>query len=213
MAIRIGIVDDHPVVRDGMSALLREYDDLEVVATADTVASGRRLLDGGAVDIVLLDLRLGQKSGLELLADPGGAATRPAIVILTAFDQPEYVAAASRLGAAGFVVKTAPIAQLVDAIRWAAAGATFGAALGDAGAATEPTLTSREQEIVRCTVEGLSNDEIGVALSISRKTVEGHMSRLFARVGVASRAELAARAVVEGWLDVPTVQRRRLRRP
>jgi DNA-binding NarL/FixJ family response regulator len=165
------------------------------------------------VDIVLLDLRLGQKSGLELLADPGGAATRPAIVILTAFDQPEYVAAASRLGAAGFVVKTAPIAQLVDAIRRAAAGATFGAALGDAGAATEPTLTSREQEIVRCTVEGLSNDEIGGALSISRKTVEGHMSRLFARVGVASRAELAARAVVEGWLDVPTVQRRRLRRP
>jgi DNA-binding NarL/FixJ family response regulator len=214
MTIRVGIVDDHPVVRDGMTALLREYPDLEVVATADTVASGRQLLDGGQADVVLLDLRLGQKSGLALLADPGGAATRPAIVVLTAFDHAEYVAAACRLGAAGFVVKTAPIAQLVDAIRRAAAGATLGATLAaGADAATEPTLTGREQQIVRCMVDGRSNDEIGAALSISRKTVEGHLSRLFARVGVASRAELAARAVVEGWLDVPTIPRRRPRRP
>jgi DNA-binding NarL/FixJ family response regulator len=210
MTIRVGIVDDHPVVRDGMTALLREYADLEVVATADTVASGRRLLDGATADVVLLDLRLGQKSGLELLADRGDAATRPAIVVLTAFDHAEYVAAACRLGAAGFVLKTAPIAQLVEAIRRAAAGST----LGDASAATaEPTLTHREQQIVRLMVDGRSNDEVGAALSISRKTVEGHLSRLFARVGVASRAELAARAVVEGWLDVPTVPRRRPRRP
>jgi DNA-binding NarL/FixJ family response regulator len=210
MTIRVGIVDDHPVVRDGMTALLREYADLEVVATADSVASGRRLIGGGTADVVLLDLRLGQKSGLELLTDRGDAATRPAIVVLTAFDHAEYVAAACRLGAAGFVLKTAPIAQLVEAIRRAAAGGT----LGDASAATaEPTLTRREQEIVRLMVDGRSNDEIGAALSISRKTVEGHLSRLFARVGVASRAELAARAVVEGWLDVPTVPRRRPRRP
>ena len=209
MTIRVGIVDDHPVVRDGMAALLREYAGLEVVATADTVASGRQLLDGGAADVVLLDLRLGQKSGLELLAAGNGAAPRPAIVVLTAFAHAEYVAAACRLGAAGFVLKTAPIAQLVDAIRRAAAGGT----LGDAGAATaEPTLTHREQQIVRLMVDGRSNDEIGAALSISRKTVEGHLSRLFARVGAASRAELAARAVVEGWLDVPTVPRRRPRR-
>ena len=208
MTIRVGIVDDHPLVRDGMTAPLREYADLEVVATADSVASGRRLLDGEAADVVLLDLRLGQKSGLELLTDPGDAATRPAIVVLTAFDHAEYVAAACRLGAAGFVLKTAPITQLVEAIRRAAAGGT----LGHSGAATEPTLTHREQEIVRLMVDGRSNDEIGAALSISRKTVEGHLSRLFARVGVASRAELAARAVTEGWLDVPTIPRRRPRR-
>jgi DNA-binding NarL/FixJ family response regulator len=96
----------------------------------------------------------------------------------------------------------------VEAIRRAAAGGT----LGHSGAATEPTLTHREQEIVRLMVDGRSNDEIGAALSISRKTVEGHLSRLFARVGVASRAELAARAVTEGWLDVPTIPRRRPRR-
>ena len=209
MTIRVGIVDDHPVVRDGMTALLREYADLEVVAAAESIDSGRQLLVGGVADVVLLDLRLGQKSGLELLAGRGNGATGPAVVVLTAFDHAEYVSAACRLGAAGFVLKTAPITQLVDAIRRAAAGGT----LSDAGtAAPEPTLTGREQEIIRCIVDGRTNDEVGAMLSISRKTVEGHLSRLFARLGVASRAELAARAVTEGWLDVPTMARRRPRR-
>jgi DNA-binding NarL/FixJ family response regulator len=203
MTIRVGIIDDHPVVRDGMTALLREYPDLEVVATADSVESGRQLLEKeGLAQVVLLDLRLGQKSGLELLADRGSSANGPAVVVLTAFDNAEYVAAACRLGAAGFVLKTAPIAQLVEAIRLAAAGVKLSWSL------SEPTLTAREQQIVRCIVDGQTNDEIGAKLSISSKTVEGHLSRLFARQGVVSRAELASRAVLEGWLDVPTMRRR-----
>jgi DNA-binding NarL/FixJ family response regulator len=210
MAIRVGIVDDHPVVRDGMTALLREYADLEVVGTAESVESGRQLLDGGTADVVLLDLRLGQTSGLELLAGRGNAVAGPAVVVLTAFDHAEYVAAAARLGAAGFVLKTAPIGQLVAAIRVAAAGGTLG---GVAAGTCEPTLTAREQEIVRCLVDGRTNDEIGAMLSIATKTVEGHLSRLFARLGIVSRVELAARAINEGWLDVPTVPRRRPGRP
>jgi DNA-binding NarL/FixJ family response regulator len=203
MTIRVGIVDDHPVVRDGMAALLREYADLEVVATADSVEGGRQLLESeGLAQVVLLDLRLGQKSGLELLADRASPANGPAVVVLTAFDNAEYVAAACRLGAAGFVLKTAPIAQLVEAIRLAAAGVKLSWSL------SEPTLTAREQQIVRCIVDGQTNDEIGAKLSISSKTVEGHLSRLFARQGVVSRAELASRAVLEGWLDVPTMRRR-----
>jgi len=204
MTIRVGIVDDHPVVRDGMTALLREYADLEVVATADSVEGGRQLLENeGLAQVVLLDLRLGQKSGLELLADRGSSTNGPAVVVLTAFDNDEYVAAACRLGAAGFVLKTAPIAQLVEAIRLAAAGLKL-----SRSGLSEPTLTAREQQIVRCIVDGLTNDEIGTKLSISTKTVEGHLSRLFARQGVVSRAELASRAVLEGWLDVPTMRRR-----
>jgi DNA-binding NarL/FixJ family response regulator len=202
MTIRVGIVDDHPVVRDGMTALLRDYADLEVVATAGSVESGRQLLRGVMTDVVLLDLRLGQKSGLELLADRDSSANGPAVVVLTAFDHAEYAAAACRLGAAGFVLKTAPIAQLVEAIRLAAAGVKLGRSL------SEPTLTAREQQIVRCIVDGQTNDEIGAKLSISSKTVEGHLSRLFARQNVVSRAELASRAVLEGWLDVPTMRRR-----
>ena len=204
MTIRVGIVDDHPVVRDGMTALLREYPDLEVVATADSVESGRQLLENdGLAQVVLLDLRLGQKSGLELLADRVSSANGPAVVVLTAFDNAEYVAAACRLGAAGFVLKTAPIAQLVEAIRLAAAGVKL-----SRSGLSEPTLTTREQQIVRCIVDGRTNDEIGAKLSISTKTVEGHLTRLFARQGVVSRAELASRAVLEGWLDVPTMRRR-----
>ena len=204
MTIRVGIIDDHPVVRDGMTALLREYADLEVVATADSVESGRQLLENeGSAQVVLLDLRLGQKSGLELLADSGSSANGPAVVVLTAFDNAEYVAAACRLGASGFVLKTAPIAQLVEAIRLAAAGVKL-----SQGGLSEPTLTAREQQIVRCIVDGRTNDEIGAKLSISTKTVEGHLSRLFTRQGVVSRAELASRAVIEGWLDVPTMRRR-----
>ena len=204
MTIRVGIIDDHPVVRDGMAALLREYADLEVVATADSIESGRQLLENeGLAQVVLLDLRLGQKSGLELLADSGTSANGPAVVILTAFDNAEYVAAACRLGASGFVLKTAPIAQLVEAIRLAAAGVKL-----SQGGLSEPTLTAREQQIVRCIVDGRTNDEIGAKLSISTKTVEGYLSRLFARQGVVSRAELASRAVIEGWLDVPTIRRR-----
>ncbi len=106
-----------------MTALLRDYPDLEVVATADLVESGRQLLENdGFAQVVLFDLRLGQKSGLELLADRDSSANGPAVVVLTAFDNAEYVAAACRLGASGFVLKTAPIAQLVEAIRLAAAG-------------------------------------------------------------------------------------------
>ena len=74
---------------------------------------------------------------------------------------------------------------------------------------TDPTLTTREQEIVRLVVDGRSNDEIGAALAIATKTVEGHLRRVFERLGIESRAALSARAVAEGWLDVPTVARRR----
>ncbi len=210
MTIRVGIIDDHPLVRDGMTALLREYAGLEVVATAGSLDAGRELLDGDGVDVVLLDIRLGSQTGLELLKGGGGRGTRPAVLVLTAFGHSEYAAAAARLGAAGLVLKTAPIDELVAAIRVAALGGT----IGEAGSnACEPTLTGREQEIVRCVVEGRTNDEIGVALSIATKTVEGHLRRLFERLGVASRAELAARAVTEGWLDVPTVPRRSPHRP
>ena len=127
--------------------------------------------------------------------------------MLTAFAQAEYAAAAYRLGAAALVLKTAPMPELVNAIRKAAAREASSRERNLA--AFDPTLTTREQEIVRLVVEGRSNDEIGVALAIATKTVEGHLRRVFERLGIESRAELSARAVAEGWLEVPTVARRR----
>jgi DNA-binding NarL/FixJ family response regulator len=199
----VAIVDDHPVVRYGMAALLREYQGIEIAGTAASLDLAEPLLDPALVDVLLLDIRLGRETGFQLLERLRDAGRRPAVVVLTAFAQAEYAAAAYRLGAAALVLKTAPMPELVAAIRAAALGGPV-----DAGA-TDPTLTTREQEIVRLVVEGRSNDEIGGALGIATKTVEGHLRRVFERLGIESRAELSARAVAEGWLEVPTVARRR----
>lgn len=204
--IRVAIVDDHPVVRDGMAALLREYPGIEIAGTAASLDLAEPLLDPTLVDVLLLDIRLGQETGFQLLERHRDAVRRPAVVVLTAFAQAEYAAAAYRLGAASLVPKTAPLPELVNAIRKAAAREASSRERNLA--AFDPTLTTREQEIVRYVVEGRTNDEIGVALSIATKSVEGHLRRVFERLGIESRAELGARAVLEGWLDVPTLARR-----
>ena len=204
--IRVAIVDDHPVVRDGMAALLREYPGIEIAGTAASLGLAEPLLDPALVDVLLLDIRLGEETGFQLLERHRDAARRPAVVVLTAFAQAEYAAAAHRLGAAALVLKTAPMSELVAAIRKAAAREASSRERNLA--AFDPTLTTREQEIVRYVVEGRTNDEIGVALSIATKSVEGHLRRMFERLGIESRAELGARAVLEGWLDVPTLARR-----
>jgi DNA-binding NarL/FixJ family response regulator len=196
--IRVAIVDDHPVVREGTAALLSDVPGLCIAGTAGSLEESAALLDPGAVDVLLLDIRLGSQSGLELLRR-GGSGRLPAIVVLTAYDYPQYAAAALRLGAAGFVLKTAPIADLVSAIRTAAAGGlAFGVRPGPAA-----ILTARERDVVALVTEGRSNDEIGASLGISSKTVEAHLRRLFDRLGLQSRTELATRALREGWLEVP----------
>jgi DNA-binding NarL/FixJ family response regulator len=196
--IRVAIVDDHPVVREGTAALLADVPGLCIAGTAGSLEDSAALLDPGAVDVLLLDIRLGSQSGLELLRR-GGSGRLPAIVVLTAYDYPQYAAAALRLGAAGFVLKTAPITDLVNAIRTTAAGGlAFGVRPGPAA-----ILTARERDVVALVTEGRSNDEIGTSLGISSKTVEAHLRRLFDRLGLQSRTELATRALREGWLEVP----------
>ena len=198
--IRVAIVDDHPVVRDGTAALLAAQDGLEVVGTAGSIDAAAALIATTPVDVLLLDIRLGTDSGLRLLARSDQP--KPAVVVLTAYDYPQYAEAALRLGAAGFVLKTAPLDELLDAIRRAAAG---GLAFGVRPRPVAANLSARELEVVRLVVEGRSNDEIGVALGIGSKTVETHLRRLFERFGAVSRTELATRALREGWLDIPAV--------
>jgi DNA-binding NarL/FixJ family response regulator len=226
--IRVGIVDDHPVVGEGTAAILRTEPDIEVVTVAPSLESAEAagLFDAARVDVVLLDIRLGTDSGLRALTsagagesggsgesvasddhgeEPGKRSARPAIIVLTAYDYPQYADAALRLGAAGFVLKTAPLPELVDAIRRVAAGGlAFSVRPTKAGLAR---LSPREHDVVRLVADGRTNDEIGSALQIGSKTVETHLARLFERLGVASRTELAMRAVREGWLDVPPGER------
>ncbi len=203
--IRLAIVDDHPVVREGTAALLANAPGIEIAGTAGTLDEARALVQRADIDVLLLDIRMGTESGLHLLTDPasggGDGRPRPAIVVLTAYDYPQYAEAALRLGAAGFVLKTAPMAELLDAIRRAAGGGLAFSVRPAAG--SRPHLSPRELDVVRLVVDGLTNDEIGASLGIGARTVETHITRVFERFGVLSRTELAARALREGWLDLP----------
>ena len=193
--IRVAVVDDHPLVREGTAALIDRQDDMEIAGVASSLEELGPILRDGAVEVLLLDLRLGQESGFDLLR--AAHEPMPAVVVVTSYDYPQYADAALRLGAAGFVVKTAPTAELLDAIRRAAAGGLhFGVRPGRGVA-----LSERERDVLRCVVDGASNDEIGARLGISSRTVESHLRRLFERHGLASRTELASRAIREGWLE------------
>lgn len=194
--IRVAVVDDHPLVREGTAALIDRQEDMEIAGVAAGLDELRPILQAHDVHVLLLDLRLGEESGFDLLRHET-AGHMPAVVVVTSFDYPQYADAALRLGAAGFVVKTAPTAELLDAIRRAATGGLhFGVRPGKGIA-----LSDRERDVVRCVVDGASNDEIGARLGISARTVESHLRRLFERHDVASRTELASRAIREGWLE------------
>lgn len=196
--IRLAVVDDHPVFREGTAALLARESDIEVVGIGSTFAEAVGLLAlDPPPDVLLLDVRLGDESGLRLLEM---SVDRTAVVVFTAYDYPQYLRAALRLGAAGFVAKSAPTDELLRAVRRAAAG---GLAFDRRPTGSEPGLTAREVDVLRLLAEGQSNDEIGVALGITSKSVEAHLSRIFARTGTRSRTELAVRAVREGWLEIP----------
>jgi DNA-binding NarL/FixJ family response regulator len=196
--IRVAILDDHPVVRAGTAAIVEGAPDMTLVGMAATLAEAAPLLDRGSVDVLLLDLRLGQEFGLSVFEGVGDAL--PAIVVATSYDYPQYVEAALRLGAVGYVLKTAPVDDLLDAIRRAAAGKLSFDVHPGPGAAH---LSPREREVIAAVVEGLSNDEIAARLGISPRTVESHLRRLFERHSVASRTELATRALRDGWLELP----------
>jgi response regulator of citrate/malate metabolism len=113
--IRVAILDDHPVVREGTAAIVEGVPDMELVGTAATLEEARPFLDAAVADVVLLDLRLGQEFGFRVFH--AGGAILPAIVVVTSYDYPQYVDAALRLGAVGYVLKTAPIEELLTAIR------------------------------------------------------------------------------------------------
>lgn len=197
--IRVAVVDDHPAMREGTAALLAREPDLMVIGTGGSADDARRLLAADLPpDVLLLDVRLGEEGGLDVLAEPD--ASRAAVVLLTAFDYPQYERVARELGAAGFVLKSAPVPDLLAAIRRAAAGELV-FRRRRLGADTD--LSERERRVISLVAEGRSNDEIGTMLALSTKTIEVALSRLYRRFNVATRAELVARAARDGWLDLP----------
>jgi DNA-binding NarL/FixJ family response regulator len=203
MTIRVALVDDHPIVIGGLEAALASIDDVEVVDRGGTVAEGRRILARDDVDVVLLDVRLPDGNGIELVAE----VTRedgPAVVILSSFETSQYVAAALRFGAMGFLLKTAPLDELLSAIRRVAEGGlAFTVEQLRQGRSGLVVITPRERQVLQLVLEGRSNEEIARQLNAARRTIEKHLRHMFQRFDVSSRTELAIRAEREGWLDVP----------
>jgi DNA-binding NarL/FixJ family response regulator len=195
--IRVAVVDDHPVFRDGTAALLGREPNIEVVALGGSLAEARSILEAeDPPDVLILDVRLGDENGLTLL----GRLDRTAVIIFSAFDYPQYHSVALRAGAAGFVSKSVETGQLIEAVQAAAAGKLV---FDRRQEAPLIAFTPRETEVLRLVADGQTNDEISTELGVTSKTVEGHLGRIFERTGVQSRTELATRAIREGWLDLP----------
>jgi two-component system response regulator DevR len=201
MTIRVLLVDDHPAVIGGLERIIESTPDLRVVATAGTVAEASERMRRDDIDVAIIDMRLPDGLGTTLVRE-AFTRGRPATLVLSSFDQRQYVASALRNGAQGFLLKTATLEEVATAIRTVDGGglAYTVEQLRDSQAPL-PRLNDRERRIIGYIQRGKSNDEIAAEMAVSRKTIEKVLSRMFDRLGVMSRAELAIRADREGWLE------------
>jgi DNA-binding NarL/FixJ family response regulator len=201
MTVRVMLVDDHPAVIGGLERIIESTPDLRVVATAGSVAEASERLRRDDIDVAIIDMRLPDGLGTTLIRE-ASARGRPATLVLSSFDQRQYVTTALKSGAQGFLLKTATLEQVADAIRTVGRGGlAFTADQLRASQTPTPDLSDRERGIVARIQTGMSNDEIAMAMGLSRKTVEASLSRMFDRLGILSRSELAIRAEREGWLE------------
>ncbi|WP_223409631.1 response regulator [Occultella gossypii] len=213
--IRVAVVDDQTLVRQGILSLLSLSDEVAVVGEAADGDEALDLLDATGVDVLLLDLRMPRRDGiatLEALAERGSAVP---VLVLTTFDDDELVLRALRAGAKGYLLKDVTLAQLVGAIGTLAAGGTllqpgltdrlFRAVAGREeqvrGIERPESLTARELDVLRLAAAGYSNAEIGTALHLAAGTVKNHLSSVFAKLGVRDRTRAVLRALDLGLLE------------
>ncbi|MGK5681266.1 response regulator [Actinoplanes sp. URMC 104] len=210
--IRVLLVEDHPIYRDGLRTGLRPIDDVDVVGEAATAAEAVALTERLRPDVVLLDLGLPDRSGLEAARAIAAGDDAPAILVLTMRDDDGSVFAAIRAGAAGYLLKGADQDELVRAIRGVAAGeAVFGPGVAgrvlgragrDQGGAPDPLgvgLTVREREILELMAAGWGNQTIARRLHVAPKTVRNQVSVLIAKLQAADRGEAIVRARAAGY--------------
>ncbi|MFN8223094.1 MAG: response regulator transcription factor [Gaiellales bacterium] len=209
--IRVVIVDDHTVVRSGLKLLLDREGDIEVVAEAGTADEGVRAVRLEKPDVVLLDVVMPGRSGLDAAPQILDAAKSTRILVLSMQDDPSYVREAFASGASGYLLKEAADTELVQAIREVAAGGryvhpTLGARLAQAEVeasrrAADDPLSDREHEVLRLLALGHTNQEIAKKLFISVRTAETHRAHIMQKLGLGTRAELVRYALANGMLD------------
>jgi DNA-binding NarL/FixJ family response regulator len=204
--IRVFIADDQVVVRQGLRALLEVEPEIEIVGEAGDGVETIERIRALQVDVVLLDVRMPRKSGLDVLRELGDAL--PPTLILTTFDDSAIALDAIRAGARGFMLKDVSFQQLIGAIRAIASGATvFQPALThrlleQTKRSTEfvERLTSRETEVVRLMAGGYSNSEIAHALGAAEGTVKNHVSSILSKLGARDRTRAVLKALEAGLL-------------
>jgi DNA-binding NarL/FixJ family response regulator len=207
--VRVLIVDDHRVVADGLRLVLDEHPDLEVIATAGDGAAALRLASTTPPDLVLVDYRLPDMTGAELAAQLRDRQPGIRVLFLSMVISAPLIREAVKAGARGYLVKTQPAEELVDAVRRAARGemlvpaATLaGLVVGDdEGAQLLDRLTPRETDVLRLMAEGLDNRAIAARLGIGYVTARSHLRNLSSKLGAHSKLEILARAVELGLVD------------
>ncbi len=211
--IRIGIAEDHPLSRRALVQLFEAEEDLEVVGAACDGSEALELVhDGREPDVLLLDVRLPDLDGIEVARKILEERPGLAILMLSAHDDHEYVAEAMRVGARGYVLKTAEANELVQAVHLVARGhlvmdSKVSGILGEKRAQEqEPApktgpLTERELQVLRQLAEGRTNRAIAKRLGISPETVKAHLERIFRKLGAGDRTDAVAQALRSGLID------------
>lgn len=209
-SIRVVLADDHAVVRAGTRQFLEFGGDIQVVAEAEDGQQAKALIEQHRPDVAVLDIQMPKASGIDVTRWVRANFREIGVLILTAYDDDPYVMAVLQAGANGYVLKTAPPDEVLQAVRDVHDGksalnpAITRKLLVQVAARREAppveALSERETEVLRLAGRGYTNKAIGAQLSISDRTVQGHLARIFDKLQAASRTEAVMRAVSLGWL-------------
>jgi DNA-binding NarL/FixJ family response regulator len=208
--IRVLLVDDHPVVRLGIRKLIEKEADIEVVGEAENGKEALVKVGELSPDVILLDMEMPEMTGNQVAyhLQEQGASVR--ILALSAYDDKQYIQELLKNGASGYLIKEEVAESIVEAVRGVARGeqgwvsrsvAERLSSLLQEGNSPQNELTPRELEVLQELVTGKTNQEIGLSMGVSEKTVEKHLRRIFEKMGVVSRVDAAVRALREGWIE------------
>ena len=209
--IRVAVADDHPVVRDGLVAMLETQPDLAIVGSAGSGTDALALVKSADPDVLLLDLEMPALDGVGVLRALRESGARVRSIVFTVFDTDERIIAAVEAGAVGYLLKGAPRADVFSAVRVVAAGGSLLAPLAASAVLrrvrgesppTVPNLTMRERMVLEQMARGLGNKQIAARLGITERTVKFHVSAVFTKLGAANRTEAVTRAAQAGLIDL-----------
>jgi DNA-binding NarL/FixJ family response regulator len=202
--IRILIVDDHPVVRAGLTSMLGTQKEIEVIASASSGDEALESLEKTVADVMLLDLRMPGLSGVKTIQEIRKSGHLIRIIVLTSFETDEDIYRAIQAGAQGYLLKDTSLKEMIEAIKNVHSGKRYiprdiAARLAERMMRTE--LTARELEILRMLAKGLTNKQIGKVLSISGNTVKNHVNSVIEKLEVCDRTEAATTAIQRGIIS------------